>query len=53
MRRPVFWQITSGGPEFEALFEVIPAAFFKSIGYTAVASIMGGGLAGTGLPVFS
>ena len=38
------------GPEFEALFEVIPAAFFKSIGYTAVASIMGGGLAGTSLP---
>ncbi len=38
------------GPEFEALFEMIPAAFFKSIGYTAVASIMGGGLAGTSLP---
>ena len=38
------------GPEYEALFEMIPAAFFKSIGYTAVASIMGGGLAGASLP---
>jgi len=34
------------GPEFEALFSVIPAAFFKSIGYGAVASLMGGGLTG-------
>lgn len=38
------------GPEFDALMELIPAAFFKSIGYTAVASIIGGGLAGTSLP---
>jgi len=30
------------GPEFEALFEMIPAAFFKSIGYTAVAALIGG-----------
>lgn len=34
------------GPEFEALFSMIPAAFFKSIGYGAVASLMGGGLTG-------
>lgn len=34
------------GPEFEALFSKIPAAFFKSIGYTAVASLLGGGLTG-------
>lgn len=34
------------GPEYEALFSVIPAAFFKSIGYGAVASLMGGGLTG-------
>jgi LDH2 family malate/lactate/ureidoglycolate dehydrogenase len=38
------------GPEFDALLEVIPAAFFKSIGYTAIASIIGGGLAGVSLP---
>ncbi len=37
------------GPEFEAMMEQIPAAFFKSIGYTAVASLIGGGLAGAGL----
>ncbi|MEE2658969.1 MAG: Ldh family oxidoreductase [Candidatus Latescibacterota bacterium] len=35
------------GPEFEALFSQIPAAFFKSVGYTAVAALLGGGLAGT------
>ncbi len=34
------------GPEYEALFSKIPAAFFKSIGYGAVASLMGGGLTG-------
>jgi len=38
------------GPEFDALLEMIPAAFFKSIGYTAIASIIGGGLAGASLP---
>ena len=38
------------GPEFEALFEMIPAAFFKSIGYTAVACMIGGGLTGYTLP---
>jgi LDH2 family malate/lactate/ureidoglycolate dehydrogenase len=37
------------GPEFEAMMEKIPAAFYKSIGYTAVASLMGGGLAGVTL----
>ncbi|HRJ45183.1 MAG: Ldh family oxidoreductase [Caldilineaceae bacterium] len=34
------------GAEYEALFSKIPAAFFKSIGYGAVASLMGGGLTG-------
>ena len=34
------------GPEFEELLSLIPAAFFKSIGYTAVASLLGGGLTG-------
>jgi LDH2 family malate/lactate/ureidoglycolate dehydrogenase len=34
------------GPEFEALFSMIPAAFFKSIGYGAVATLLGGGLTG-------
>lgn len=34
------------GPEFDALIPQIPAAFFKSVGYTAVAALMGGGLAG-------
>ena len=34
------------GPEFDALLSVIPAAFFKSIGYTAVAHLLGGGLTG-------
>ena len=38
------------GPEFDALHEKIPAAFFKSMGYTAVATMLGGGLAGVGLP---
>jgi LDH2 family malate/lactate/ureidoglycolate dehydrogenase len=38
------------GPEFDALLKVIPAAFFKSIGYTAIAAIIGGGLAGVSLP---
>lgn len=34
------------GPEFEAMFSTIPAAFFKSIGYGAVAGLMGGALTG-------
>ena len=37
------------GATFDALLEVIPAAFFKSIGYTAVAALIGGGLAGVSL----
>jgi LDH2 family malate/lactate/ureidoglycolate dehydrogenase len=38
------------GPEFDALLPQIPAAFFKSIGYTAIASLLGGGLTGFTLP---
>ena len=38
------------GPEFDALLEQIPAAFFKSVGLTAVATLIGGGLAGISLP---
>jgi LDH2 family malate/lactate/ureidoglycolate dehydrogenase len=38
------------GPEFDALLSRIPAAFFKSMGYTAVASLLGGGLTGFTLP---
>lgn len=38
------------GPEFDALLTLIPAAFFKSIGYTAVAGLLGGGLTGFTLP---
>jgi LDH2 family malate/lactate/ureidoglycolate dehydrogenase len=38
------------GPEFDALLPLIPAAFFKSMGYTAAASLLGGGLAGITLP---
>jgi LDH2 family malate/lactate/ureidoglycolate dehydrogenase len=34
------------GPEYAALFSFIPAAFFKSIGYGAVAGLIGGGLTG-------
>jgi LDH2 family malate/lactate/ureidoglycolate dehydrogenase len=34
------------GPEFEALFSMIPAAFFKSIGYGVVATLLGGALTG-------
>ena len=34
------------GPDFDALLSMIPAAFFKSIGYTAVAHLIGGGLTG-------
>ncbi|MDE0555133.1 MAG: Ldh family oxidoreductase [Candidatus Poribacteria bacterium] len=34
------------GPEFDGLLSMIPAAFFKSIGYTAVAHLLGGGLTG-------
>ena len=38
------------GGEFDHLLEQIPAAFFKSMGYTAVADLMGGGLTGLTLP---
>ncbi|MBI4530859.1 MAG: Ldh family oxidoreductase [Candidatus Latescibacteria bacterium] len=38
------------GPEFEELFSKIPAAFFKSIGYGAVANLLGGNLTGAHLP---
>src|SRR5918997_961632 len=34
------------GPEYEALFSMIPAAFFKSIGFGAVATLLGGALTG-------
>ncbi len=34
------------GPDIDALLSVIPAAFFKSIGYTAVANLLGGALTG-------
>ncbi len=34
------------GPDVDALLSIIPAAFFKSIGYTAVAHLLGGGLTG-------
>ena len=34
------------GPEYEELFSMIPAAFFKSIGYGAVAGLIGGNLTG-------
>jgi LDH2 family malate/lactate/ureidoglycolate dehydrogenase len=34
------------GPEYEALFSLIPAAFYKSIGYGAVATLLGGALTG-------
>ena len=34
------------GEEFDALLSLIPAAFFKSVGYTAVAGLLGGGLTG-------
>ena len=38
------------GAEFDHLLELIPAAFFKSMGYTAVAGLMGGALTGYTLP---
>ena len=38
------------GPEFDAMLSQIPAAFFKSMGYTAIASLLGGGLTGFNLP---
>ncbi len=38
------------GPQIEALEELIPAAFFKSMGYTAVATALGGVFAGQGDP---
>ncbi len=37
-------------PEFDDLLSRIPAAFFKSIGYGAVATILGCALAGAALP---
>ena len=38
------------GGEYDTLLSLIPAAFFKSIGYTAVAGLLGGGLTGYTLP---
>ncbi len=38
------------GEEYDSLLSLIPAAFFKSIGYTAVAGLLGGGLTGYTLP---
>jgi LDH2 family malate/lactate/ureidoglycolate dehydrogenase len=38
------------GPEFDELLSKIPAAFFKSIGNVAVASLLGGGLTGFTIP---
>jgi LDH2 family malate/lactate/ureidoglycolate dehydrogenase len=38
------------GPEFDALLTQIPAAFFKSVGYGAAATLLGGALAGITLP---
>ena len=38
------------GEEYDPLLSLIPAAFFKSIGYTAVAGLLGGGLTGYTLP---
>ena len=38
------------GEAYDQLLSLIPAAFFKSIGYTAVASLLGGGLTGFTLP---
>ncbi|MDE2727570.1 MAG: Ldh family oxidoreductase, partial [Gemmatimonadota bacterium] len=37
-------------PEFDDLLSRIPAAFFKSIGYGAVATVLGCALAGAALP---
>lgn len=34
------------GETYDQLLSLIPAAFFKSIGYTAIASLLGGGLTG-------
>lgn len=36
------------GPEFDALQELIPAAFFKSMGYTGIATALGGCFVGQG-----
>ena len=38
------------GDDYDALLSLIPAAFFKSVGYTAVAGLLGGGLTGYTLP---
>jgi LDH2 family malate/lactate/ureidoglycolate dehydrogenase len=38
------------GPDFEDLFQRIPATFFKSMGFIAVASLLGGALTGYTLP---
>ncbi len=36
------------GEEIEAIEEMIPAAFFKSMGYTAIATLLGGAFVGQG-----
>jgi len=36
------------GEEIEAVEELIPAAFFKSMGYTAIATLLGGAFVGQG-----
>jgi LDH2 family malate/lactate/ureidoglycolate dehydrogenase len=38
------------GPQFDALQELIPAAFFKSMGYTGVATALGGCFVGQNNP---
>jgi LDH2 family malate/lactate/ureidoglycolate dehydrogenase len=38
------------GPEYDDLLTRIPSAFYKSIGFTTVASLLGGGLTGFTLP---
>ncbi|NUQ00720.1 MAG: Ldh family oxidoreductase [Armatimonadetes bacterium] len=38
------------GPQFDALQELIPAAFFKSMGYTGVATALGGTFVGMSNP---
>ena len=38
------------GPEYDDLLTRIPAAFFKSMGYTSVATLLGGALTGFTLP---
>ena len=38
------------GPEYEDLYNRIPAVFFKNLGFMAVSSLLGGGLTGFTLP---